>query len=108
MVELSGGTIFIDGLDISRVPLPKLRKSLSLVAQDPVLFSGTIRTNLDPFSEYTDNELWDVLRRSSMHDRVSGLPGQLDAEVSENGSNLSVGERQLLCLARALCQRYET
>jgi ATP-binding cassette subfamily C (CFTR/MRP) protein 5 len=93
MVELESGAILIDGKDIASVPMSRLRASISIIPQDPILFSGTIRSNLDPFNEFSDEEIWDVLRRASMKDRVSSLDEQLDAEIHENGSNLSVGVR---------------
>ena len=134
------GRILIDGLDVSRMKLQALRSQLAIIPQDPVLFSGTVRSNLDPFNEHSDGELWNALERvhmvsfednltpgpqhsvnsstssptlvstsssaSSIRSRFkSSSPGviaSLDAAVSEGGSNLSQGERQLLCLARAI------
>eukprot|EP00850_Spirogloea_muscicola_P009079 SM000050S17004 [mRNA] locus=s50:312640:321290:- [translate_table: standard] len=103
LVELSSGRILIDSLDVSKIGLMDLRSRLALVPQDPIIFSGTIRMNLDPFGQSQgDEKLWEALRRSGMFETVSGLPGKLDAELAEGGSNLSTGQRQLLCMARAL------
>jgi len=100
--ELSSGWIKIDGVDIADIGLEDLRSRLSIIPQDPVLFIGTIRYNLDPFEKYADVEIWEALERTSMKDRVKMLPEQLDTMVVENGDNFSVGERQLMCMARAL------
>lgn len=102
LVELSGGSILIDGVDISRVELSVLRSRLSIIPQDPVLFVGTIRYNLDPFEKYTDQEIWDALSKAHMESRVRSMPLRLETPVVENGENFSVGERQLFCMARAL------
>ena len=96
------GSITIDGIDISKLGLHDLRGKISIIPQDPVLFSGTIRNNLDPFKQYPDDKLWESLRESNLSVAVESMPGNLDANVTEGGSNLSVGQRQLLCLARAL------
>lgn len=103
--EDDGGTIRIDGVDISKIGLNKLRRSLAIIPQEPVLFAGTIRSNLDPFFEYSDEELFDSLRAVSLFDYVTKLEFKLEAPVSENGENHSVGTRQLLCLARALLRK---
>ena len=102
MVELSGGSIEIDGVDIARIGLADLRHRLAIIPQDPVLFNGSFRTNLDPFGNYSDQEIWDALARANMKSYISELDGGLDAEVAEGGENLSAGQRQLLCLARAM------
>ncbi|KAI0382123.1 P-loop containing nucleoside triphosphate hydrolase protein [Hypomontagnella monticulosa] len=105
LVEFSGGKIAVDGLDIKQVPLHILRSRISVISQDPILFRGTIRSNIDPFGQYTDVELWDVLHRVGM-DRASTATTSswfhLDAEVEEGGANYSQGQRQLLSIARAL------
>uniref|UniRef100_A0AAQ5YRX3 ATP-binding cassette, sub-family C (CFTR/MRP), member 12 n=1 Tax=Amphiprion ocellaris TaxID=80972 RepID=A0AAQ5YRX3_AMPOC len=102
LVEPAGGTILIDGVDIMAIGLQDLRSKLSIIPQDPVLFSGTVRYNLDPFNDYTDEDIWTTLEKTYMKDTISRLEGKLQAEVLENGENFSVGERQLLCMARAL------
>ncbi|CAH1263046.1 ABCC5 [Branchiostoma lanceolatum] len=102
LVEPADGVISIDGVDISKIGLHSLRSKLSIIPQDPVLFVGTVRYNLDPFNQYSDNQLWQALERSYMKDRISALEKQLEAPVIENGENFSVGERQLMCMARAL------
>ncbi|KAF9413974.1 hypothetical protein BGZ94_000549 [Podila epigama] len=102
LVEPSKGTISIDGVDVSKIGLFDLRTRLAIIPQDPILFSGTIRSNLDPFQKRTDQELWEVLERSDLKAYVQSCEGGLDSPVSEFGENLSVGQRQLLCLARAM------
>uniref|UniRef100_A0A2K6GKF2 ATP binding cassette subfamily C member 5 n=1 Tax=Propithecus coquereli TaxID=379532 RepID=A0A2K6GKF2_PROCO len=102
LVELSGGCIKIDGVRISDIGLADLRSKLSIIPQEPVLFSGTVRSNLDPFNQYTEDQIWDALERTHMKECIAQLPLKLESEVMENGENFSVGERQLLCIARAL------
>ncbi|XP_040591287.1 ATP-binding cassette sub-family C member 12 isoform X2 [Mesocricetus auratus] len=102
LVEPASGTIFIDEVDICTVGLEDLRTKLTMIPQDPVLFVGTVRYNLDPLGRHTDEILWHVLERTFMRDTIMKLPEKLQAEVTENGENFSVGERQLLCMARAL------
>lgn len=131
LVEIQQGTISIDGIDVSRLGLHELRSKLSIIPQDPVLFQGTVRSNIDPFGDYSDAELWDALRRAWLVDRTElarvqeleargintseiiknggevsrsyGLPKfHLDRNVDDEGSNYSLGERQLLALATAL------
>uniref|UniRef100_A0A8C4GXV0 ATP-binding cassette, sub-family C (CFTR/MRP), member 12 n=1 Tax=Dicentrarchus labrax TaxID=13489 RepID=A0A8C4GXV0_DICLA len=102
LVEPAAGTILIDGVDIMAIGLQDLRSKLSIIPQDPVLFIGTVRYNLDPFNNYTDEEIWAALEKTYMKDSISRLEGKLQAQVLENGENFSVGERQLMCMARAL------
>lgn len=95
------GEIMIDGVDIKTLGLHDLRSKISIIPQDPSLFSGTVRRNLDPFNEYSDAEIWKSLDEAHLQHAI-GKMGGLSALVSEGGSNLSVGQRQLLCMARAL------
>ncbi|KAL6218068.1 hypothetical protein ACLB2K_011285 [Fragaria x ananassa] len=105
IVEIENGRILIDGCDVSKFGLADLRKVLSIIPQSPVLFSGTVRFNLDPFSEYNDADLWEALERAHLKDVIRRKSFGLDAEVSEGGENFSVGQRQLISLARALLRR---
>ncbi|XP_030650146.1 ATP-binding cassette sub-family C member 5 [Chanos chanos] len=105
LVEPCGGSIKIDGINICDIGLADLRSKLSIIPQEPVLFSGTVRSNLDPFNQYSEEQIWDALDRTHMKECVSLLPLKLESEVLENGENFSVGERQLLCVARALLRQ---
>ena len=108
IVELSGGSITIDGLDISKIGLHDLRSRMAIIPQDPTLFKGTIRSNLDPFHERMDLELWSALRQADLIPATANfddpLPGRihLDSIVEPEGLNFSLGQRQLMALARAL------
>uniref|UniRef100_A0A5B6ZCK4 ABC-type xenobiotic transporter n=1 Tax=Davidia involucrata TaxID=16924 RepID=A0A5B6ZCK4_DAVIN len=104
IVELERGRILIDDCNIAKFGLTDLRKVLGIIPQAPVLFSGTVRFNLDPFNEHNDADLWEALERAHLKDVIRSSLG-LDAEVSEAGENFSVGQRQLLSLARALLRR---
>ncbi|ANB11357.1 ATP-binding cassette transporter YOR1 [Sugiyamaella lignohabitans] len=117
LAEMSGGSIDIDGVDISTLGLNELRMKLSIIPQDPVLFQGTIRSNIDPFGTCTDVELWDALRRSWLVESkdlellkqgslsMDKVKFHLDSVVDDEGTNFSLGERQLLALARALVRK---
>ncbi|XP_069701973.1 probable multidrug resistance-associated protein lethal(2)03659 isoform X2 [Periplaneta americana] len=102
LVDITSGTIEIDGIDVSSIGLHDLRSKISIIPQEPTLFSGTLRSNLDPFNQYSDATLWTTLAEVEMKQVVNDLPAGLSYKVSEGGSNFSVGQRQLLCLARAI------
>ncbi|NXI65016.1 MRP3 protein, partial [Anseranas semipalmata] len=105
ILEAVKGEIKIDGVRISEIGLHDLRSRLTIIPQDPVLFSGTLRMNLDPFNKYSDEEIWKALELSHLKRFVSSQPSMLEYECSEGGENLSVGQRQLVCLARALLRK---
>lgn len=96
------GTIEIDDIDISKIGLHDLRNNISIIPQDPILFSGTMRDNLDPFQKKTDDELWSALDQVELQSVVSMLANGLDCKMYDGGSNFSMGQRQLVCLARAI------
>lgn len=101
LVELDRGSIKIDGINIGYVGLHELRGRIAIIPQDPILFGGTVRSNLDPFNQYQDAEIWHSVRRVQLDSSINSL----DDTVTENGSNFSVGERQLLSIARALLRK---
>ncbi|KAF9191139.1 hypothetical protein BGZ51_007720 [Haplosporangium sp. Z 767] len=105
IIEATKGQIFVDGVDISNLGLYDVRSRFSIIPQDPVLFAGTIRFNLDPHGTKSDLELWQALEDSYLKDYVMSLEGGLNAAVLEQGDNFSVGQRQLICLARALLRK---
>jgi ABC-type multidrug transport system fused ATPase/permease subunit len=105
LVEPASGCIKIDGVDTTSLGLTALRSRIAIIPQDPVMFVGTLRQNLDPFFQYQDEELWDALRLCRMHDVIAQRPDKLEANVSESGHNFSQGERQLICIARALLRK---
>ncbi|KAK3124855.1 hypothetical protein QOZ80_7BG0594800 [Eleusine coracana subsp. coracana] len=105
IVELHEGKIIIDGIDISTLGLHDLRSKLGIIPQEPVLFEGTIRSNIDPLNHYSDHDIWLALDHCQLKDVVATKPGKLDAPVVDNGENWSVGQRQLLCLGRIMLKQ---
>ena len=105
LLESTEGTIEIDGVDIRSLGLDDLRSNLTIIPQDPFLYSDTLRMSLDPFNKYADEELWKSLELASLKEFVQESPEGLNKRIEEGGSNLSVVQRQLVCLARALLRR---
>uniref|UniRef100_A0A2H8TSM5 Putative multidrug resistance-associated protein lethal(2)03659 n=1 Tax=Melanaphis sacchari TaxID=742174 RepID=A0A2H8TSM5_9HEMI len=101
-LAINEGNIIIDDIEIHDLGLHELRSKLSIIPQEPFLFSGTMRINLDPFNEYPDHVLWNALDEVELKSIIEDLPNGLNSKVSEGGSNFSVGQKQLVCLARAI------
>ncbi|GMJ01076.1 ATP-binding cassette C14, multidrug resistance-associated protein 10 [Hibiscus trionum] len=105
VVEPTGGKIIIDGIDICTLGLHDLRSRFGIIPQEPVLFEGTVRSNIDPVGQFSDEEIWKSLERCLLKDVVASKPYKLDSLVVDNGDNWSVGQRQLLCLGRVMLKR---
>ncbi|XP_031253303.1 ABC transporter C family member 3-like [Pistacia vera] len=105
IVEPAAGQIMIDGINISSIGLHDLRSRLSIIPQDPTMFEGTVRSNLDPLEEYTDEQIWEALDKCQLGDEVRKKEEKLDSKVTENGENWSMGQRQLVCLGRVLLKK---
>ncbi|XP_017121302.1 probable multidrug resistance-associated protein lethal(2)03659 [Drosophila elegans] len=101
-LSYNDGSMVIDSRDIAGIGLHDLRSKISIIPQEPVLFSGTLRYNLDPFEQYPDDKLWEALEEVHLKEEVSELPKGLESMIAEGGANYSVGQRQLVCLARAI------
>ena len=102
LLEAYEGNIFIDDIDISSIPLEKLRKNITIIPQDPVLIEGNLRFNIDPFNNYSDNKIFEVLKKIKFDYIISRNPLGFEQIIAEEGSNLSVGEKQLICIVRAI------
>ncbi|KAI5446387.1 Multidrug resistance-associated protein 4, variant 3, partial [Lathyrus oleraceus] len=105
LIEPSAGNIMIDGINISSVGLHDLRSRFGIIPQDPVLFQGTVRSNIDPLGLYSEDEIWKSLERCQLKEVVAAKPEKLEALVVDGGDNWSVGQRQLLCLGRIMLKR---
>ncbi|CAL0323892.1 unnamed protein product [Lupinus luteus] len=105
IVDPIAGRVMIDGIDITAIGLHDLRSKLSIIPQDPTMFEGTVRSNLDPLEEYSDEQIWEALDKCQLGDEVRNKEGKLDSTVSENGENWSMGQRQLVCLGRVLLKK---
>lgn len=104
-VDVAAGEICMDNKPIQRISLKRLRKNLAVIPQDPSLFMGTLRSNIDRYNQVDDEQIWQVLKKVCLDQFVRNLQNQLEFKVAENGANLSQGQRQLICLARALLMK---
>jgi ABC-type multidrug transport system fused ATPase/permease subunit len=102
LVEAGEGNISIDDVDISSISLEALRRSIAVIPQDPVLFYGTVRSNLDPYSHCSEEEMWNALKSVHLSEKVKDMPLQLDTPIVENGTIFTFAQRQLFCIARAI------
>lgn len=105
MFKLAKGRILVDSVDISSLPLELVRSSIAIIPQEPVMFKGTVRSNLDPFGELSDADLWEALSLVSLRKSISEMPGGLDAHVADGGCNFSLGQKQLFCMARCVLKK---
>ncbi|RKP06702.1 P-loop containing nucleoside triphosphate hydrolase protein, partial [Thamnocephalis sphaerospora] len=105
LIEAAEGTIRIDGIDIASMGLRDLRSKIAVLPQEPTLFDGTVRSNLDPFEERTDEEIWGALRAAHLAEKIKSMPMRLEAPIIENGKGFSLGQRQLFCVARAILSK---
>jgi ABC-type multidrug transport system fused ATPase/permease subunit len=105
IVESCEGQVTIDDVDVSKLGLHDLRKKIAIIPQEPVMFVGTMRSNLDPFFKATDDEIWKALDAVQLGDKIRAMPNKLDTEVAENGKSVSQGQRQLICIARAILSK---
>eukprot|EP01125_Pyxidicula_operculata_P021880 TRINITY_DN8721_c0_g1_i1.p1 TRINITY_DN8721_c0_g1~~TRINITY_DN8721_c0_g1_i1.p1 ORF type:complete len:1258 (+),score=294.88 TRINITY_DN8721_c0_g1_i1:29-3775(+) len=105
LVEISEGKIMIDKRNVSKLNLQEFRSRLAIIPQEPVMFKGTVRSNIDPFNQYPDSELWHALELSGLKRVIQGLDNKLDEPVRENGNNFSLGQKQLICLTRAILKQ---
>ena len=104
-LALTEGHIFVDGLDIRQIDVVSSRRAISVISQAPNLMNGTVKTNLDPYNEFSDTEIWSALKQTKMSSIISSLPQKLENEISSGGSSFSLGERQLMHLTRVLLKK---
>lgn len=104
IVEIAGGRILVDGLDIASLPINEVRKRITVIPQDATMFTGTLRFNLDPEGKVKDSRILEVLKEAALDEMIDKDPQQrgLDMTITENGANLSSGEKQLICICRAI------